>query len=589
VTHRAPSPRPSWAGSPAAVRASFWPLLLIGLITAAIYAQTAWFPFINFDDDVHIYDNPHVRTGLTWGNVQWAFGVHGPSQWHPLAWLSHQVDASLFGVDRTNNSAGGHHLVNVLLHLANVGLTFLCVQQLTGRSEPALLTAALFAVHPLNVESVVWISERRNTSSLLFVLLTLLAYLRYVRDPRRSAYLVVCLCHAAALMCKPLAVTTPCLLLLIDVWPLQRWRCDAAVARRCGLLFIEKLPLFALSLGAGVLTIYCQRDASAFRSAALLPWPVRIENALIAYTDYLWTTVWPVGLSVFYPHWGLLLDHPAERLFWPAMASAVVLVVITLACVGLRRRLPWLLLGWLWFLGTLAPMIGLLQVGSQQRADRYTYLSNLGLFIGVAASLPWAQLRQGRYWRLSVAVPSLIVLALAGCAWLQTSVWQDSVTLYESALLVNPRNAVAHHNAGQALTERGEFERALAHYEAALEIQPDYALAHYNVGVLKQDLGDVKTALEHFQQSLKLDPSYADAWIRRGSVWSRFQQYDLAIADFEQASRLQPRNPSPHYNIGLIREHLGQHDLARIAFEQALIADPTFAPARSKLQNKPLS
>lgn len=588
VTHPSPVDRRTLPGSLSDRRPSHGPLLLVLTVTAAVYLQTAWFPFVNFDDDVHVYDNPHVRTGLTWANLQWAFGVHGPSQWHPLAWISHQIDVSLFGVDRTDNSAGGHHLVNLLLHLVNVVLVFAFVRKLTGRQEPALLTAALFGVHPLNVESVAWISERRNTACLMFILLSLLMYLRYARQRRVRDYLGVCGCHAAALMCKPLAVTTPCLLLLLDVWPLLRWNRDpAAGGRSRWQLIAEKLPLFALSIGAGVLTILCQRDANAIRSEELLPLPVRVENALIAYAEYLRTTIWPQGLSVFYPHPGTLQANAAGALFWPAAGSAALLAAITLACLWQRKRLPWLLLGWLWFLGTLLPMIGLLQVGEQQRADRYTYLSNLGLYFGVAASIPWPRLGSSRFWRPSVVLPSIVVLALAACAWLQTTVWSNSVTLFESALLVDNRNALAHLNLGQALAERGNAGRAVTHYEAALAIQPRYGLAHFNLGVVQQDHGQIASALDHYNQALSADPSHADAWIRRGSVWSALQRFDLAIADFEQASRLQPQNPTPHYNIGLVREFLGQHDLARAEFERAVQADPAFEPAQSRLQNSP--
>ncbi|MBS0204809.1 MAG: tetratricopeptide repeat protein [Planctomycetes bacterium] len=567
--------------------------VIVGL-TAVVYGQTLGFEFVNFDDDAHVFRNVHVRTGWTADNVRWAFGIHGPSQWHPLAWLSHQTDAAVFGANTGDSSASGHHAINVLLHLFNVVLVFLCFRDITGQTIPALLSAAAFGLHPLNVESVAWISERRNVLCLGFYLMSIRAYWRYVHHGGRGNYLILCILHAAALMAKPLAVTLPCVLWMLDVWPLRRFSRREALpvdASSTGIVrngwigaIVDKLPLLLLSVISCVLTVECQQAAGVVSSLKLLPFGARMENALAAYGDYLRDFVWPVQLCVFYPHPAIMnVRDPAAQVF-SACIGATFLITITVLSYIDRRARPWLLFGWLWFLGTLVPMIGLVQVGVQQRADRYLYLPMLGLLLALTTSLPWDWICQ-RTWskRLAAAAYSLLVLALAFRTWNQVATWRDSLTLFEQALAVNAENPFAHLNAGIARQERGESDRAAVHYSAALRLKPDYALAHYNLGVLEWELGRQQSAASHFHESIRLDSQHADAWVRRGAYFGMNGQLDLAEHDFLEASRIDPEHADAVFNLGLIREHRGQLESARESYQEALRRDPAFARAADAL------
>ncbi|MBI1349339.1 tetratricopeptide repeat protein [bacterium] len=525
---------------------------LLLLLTAAIYWPVANYEFVNFDDDVHVYDNPHVNTGVNTSNVVWAFGIHGPSQWHPLAWISHQLDCQLFGANRDPKSAGWHHLVNLCLHLGCIVLLFRFIEQLTGRSEPALLVAALFALHPLNVEAVAWISERRTVLCLFLMLAALLIWLQYAARPTISRYLIVALLLAMALMAKPMAVTFPCLLLMLDVWPLKRWSSGSA-----GKLIVEKLPLFGLSLVSSVLTVWCQQADGIISSMSALPLPLRLANAVMAYANYLRDTVYPWNLSVFYPHPALTGNFSLEASRLPILISTVLLLTVTYLCWRWRTRSPWLLFGWCWFLGTLVPMIGLVQSGYQQRADRYTYLPNIGLYLAVAASLPWATGSPRVRQRLSYGCIGVLVI-LTVLTSLQVSVWHSSQTLFEQALIANPRNSWAHLNAGQAAQERNELDLAEQHFQMALAIQPDYGLAHYNLGVIAYDRGQYDQALAHFQEAVRLDARNADAWVRLGAMLGQSGNVEEAERCFVTALQMEPENIHARSNLEVLKSLNGR-------------------------------
>lgn len=567
-------------------------LAVILLLTGFVYGQTLWFPFVNFDDDVHVYRNPHVRSGLSFDNLRWAFEIHGPSQWHPLAWISHQLDSQFFGATVDGAHASGHHAVNLLLHLCNVVLVYMTFRRLLGRGEPALLSAALFAVHPLNVESVAWVSERRNLLCLLFSLSAVLAYARYARRESWSSYLTVCGLLTAALMAKPLAVTLPCVFWLLDVWPLQRWSktievqtSSPLVARLWGrwLPHLDKMPLLALSAGSGVLTILCQEADGILSSLDALPLNIRVLNACAAYGQYLLGLVWPERLSVFYPHPSFVGLDPWQVLLAPAIAGIAALLLVTLFAVLVRRRWPWWLVGWLWFVGTLVPMIGLIQSGTQQRADRYVYLPMLGLLLVMTASLPWHRWQTIKARWCSTSVATIIVLLLAIRAWDQVGTWHDSVTLFEHALDIDEHNHWAHLNAGLARQERGDLEAADRHYAAALAIEPGYDLAHYNLGVLKYDRGDLRGAASHFAQTLRLNPRMADAWVRLGILHGNTGRLDLAEQAFRTASEINPEHVEAWSNLGVLYEHQQDFRRARVAYQAALRIDPQFQAAREGL------
>jgi protein O-mannosyl-transferase len=525
------------------------------LLTAFIYWPVVGFEFVNFDDDVHVYNNPYVKTGLNAENLRWAFGIHGPSQWHPLAWMSHQLDCHLFGAGRDAKSAGWHHLVNLLLHLGCMVLLAQFIARLTGRTERALLVVALFGLHPLNVESVAWISERRTVLCVLCLLAALLAWLRYTARPSGMWYLAAGVCFTLALLAKPLAVTFPCLLLLLDVWPLQRWRSEHSSARPlriAGRLIVEKLPFFGLSFVSSLLTVWCQQSEGIISSWTALPLQQRLANAVLAYGNYLRDTIWPWNLSVFYPHPALTgeLETPGTQM--AILFAGLTLAAITVIGWKLRRRSPWLLFGWFWFLGTMVPMIGLVQSGIQQRADRYTYLPNIGLYLAVAASLPWATGSPATRKRLVWACGAL-VLVLAMLTRLQLDVWSSSRTLFEQALIVNPRNSLAHLNAGQAALEANETDVAESHFQAALLIQPDYGLAHYNLGVIAYERGQFDQAFQQFQSAVQCDPRHADAWVRLGAMFAQAGRFDDAERCFTEALQIEPEHAHAGHNLNLLK------------------------------------
>ncbi len=524
----------------------------IGLAAAvlAIYGQTLHFKFVNFDDDVHVSENIHVTTGVTLSNLQWDFGIHGPSQWHPLAWLSHQLDCTWFGLN-----PGGHHLTSVLLHLAASMLLFLTLQRLLANWGIAAFTAAAFAVHPLNVESVAWISERRNVLCAVFCLLTIWSHISYARRPSTLRYAVVLWWHAAALMSKPLAVTLPCVLLLLDFWPLARQRAgseDGPPATSIGRLVLEKIPLLVLSFGAGILTILCQRAVGTIATFDAIPLPLRITNAVAAYGWYLQKLIWPIGLGAFYPHPALVDAAPWPKLMPTATASLIVLLAITILAVRYRREQPWLLLGWLWFLGVMVPMIGIMQVGEQQQADRYAYLPLIGLFL-ILACAGSALMRVSR--RLRTVVASLACVALCGwtlLAYQQASIWRDSTTLFSHTIEVTERNHWAHNNLGLALLRQRKLLEAVAQFHQAILAVPSYALAHYNLGVALHELGHRDAARRELETSLRLDPTNSLAHQRLAALLIELGELPEAVAHFREAARLAPSDGQANFNLGLV-------------------------------------
>lgn len=519
------------------------------LAIAAIYGQTLNFKFVNFDDDVHVTENTSVNTGLTLSNLAWDFGIHGPSQWHPLAWLSHQLDCEWYGL-----SSGGHHATSVALHLTGAIVLFLTLQRLLNAWGTAAFTATAFAVHPLNVESVAWVSERRNVLCGVFCMLTIWAYIAYSRHRTAAHYCLVVLGHAAALMSKPLAVTLPCVLLLIDYCnprlrdeghetPLSRgdnWR-----------LICEKIPLFAMSIGASILTIWCQQAVGTVATFAAISLPLRVANAFWAYGWYVWKLIWPFGLGVFYPHPALVDAQPWSRLAIPAAISAVVLLIISIVAIRLYRRAPWFLFGWLWFLGVMVPMIGIIQVGDQQQADRYSYLPSIGIFLilGCAGST-LAQV--SREWKTIVRIVS--VLAITGwsvAATYQASYWRDSVSLFSHTLEVTERNHLAHNNLGFAFLKQGKLPAAVRQFSLAIQAVPNYALAHYNLGVAFDEQGHADAARRELETSLRLNARNAQAHQRLASVLMRSGEYSAAITHFRNAVQLAPDDGITCFNLGL--------------------------------------
>lgn len=586
--------------------------LLLAVITLALYNPVSRHPFINYDDDRYVTENPQVRAGLTWGSVSWALTSTEQGNWHPLAWISHEIDVSLFRLN-----PAGHHFTSVLLYALNAILLFLLLGRATGRAVPSLFVAILFAVHPINVESVAWIAERKNVLCTFFFLLTLIAYGWYARKPCWQRYLAVLAGFAAGLASKPMVITLPCVLLLWDYWPLGRVR-DADFksatlpAYSWAQLVIEKIPLFALSTASAVITVYAQRAGGAVRSIAQFSFGVRVENAICAYAMYLWKMVWPIRLALVYPHRG---DSLAE---WRVLLATLVLIAISAAVYRLRAR-RYLPVGWLWFLGTLVPVIGLVQVGDAAMADRYACIPLIGIFIMIAfGAADFAAARNiGVVWQAVPAIAVAIFFALL--CHRQIEYWQSSERLWAHTLAITQNNFIAEDNLGGALVMEGNAEEAFPHFEAASRINPQDPMSRMNIGAYLQSHGHLdkavtqyKTAIgltsdtglrsqayanlggaqralgvdeaaqQSFDEALQLNPNQASAWFGKGLFEQKQGRLDEAIADFSRAVALQPTGE--HYlDLGRSLQHAGRLPEAAGAYRRALKLSPNLTEAQQAL------
>ncbi len=483
--------------------------LALVLIVAACYWPAGRLGFVNFDDPLYVTGNPHVQAGLTWEGFLWAFQDMGSSNWHPLTWLSHMLDWSLFGAD-----ARGHHLTNVLLHGLNTLLLFTALSALTGAPGRSACVAALFAVHPVNVESVAWVAERKNLLSTALGLMALQGWAAYVRRPGWKQYLPVAACHGLGLMAKPMLVTLPFLLLLMDYWPCRRmaFRGSPLPFSR---LVLEKVPLLALSAASVAVTFAAAAEGGALKTLDHFPLGLRLANALNAYLLYIGKLLWPFDLAVFYP-------YAAPSLLRTALAAALI-GGMTLLALGKARQAPWLPTGWFWYLGTLVPVIGLVQVGRQSMADRYAYVPFIGLFmilVWLSAGLParlqsWTTGGAGRR-RAAFRVPAIAALIATVVFWgalsqRQLVHWQSSRALFEQALAVNPVNDIAHNNLAHALFQEGDWEGAIAHFREAIRINPRYANAYDNLGTVLDRQGRTREAVGQYRLALALEPGHAGA------------------------------------------------------------------------------
>ncbi|HMF10375.1 MAG TPA: tetratricopeptide repeat protein, partial [Thermoanaerobaculia bacterium] len=507
-TSAAPAPR-SKPG-----RAVF--LALLALLTVGALWPVLRNAFILYDDNVYVTANRHVLAGLSWSGVRWAFTSGYGANWHPLTWISHMTDASLFGL-----KPWGHHATSLLLHVASTMLLFLALRSLTGRSWPSAWVAGLFAVHPAHVESVAWISERKDVLSAAFWFATLGAYGSWVRKPNLPRYFLVLLLYAAGLMSKPMVVTLPFVLLLLDDWPLGRF-CGGARIRVLARLLLEKAPLLALAALASVVTFFVQRAGGAVGTLEKYPPGVRFANALVAYVRYLKMFVWPSRLAIFYPHPGSSL--PALEV----AGAGLLLAAITAGAILVRRRAPYVFVGWFWFVGTLVPVIGLVQVGNQALADRYTYVPFVGLFLAVAWGVDTlvAGWRRPQLALAACAGASLLAFAVVSAA--QVRSWKDSETVFLHAIAVTPPNIVARNNLGNYYNETNRPAEALPHLYEALGINPRSWEAYNNLGHSLFELGRYEEAGAHFAEALRLHPGDAAALNNLARV--RFVQGEIAVS-----------------------------------------------------------
>jgi tetratricopeptide (TPR) repeat protein len=595
-----------------------WTLLIYLILVLTIFIvfyQVRNFDFVNYDDPVYITRNRPVNTGLTFQGLIWAFTTGHAGNWHPLTWLSHMLDCQLFG-----NRPGWHHLTNLLLHIANSLLLFAVLKRMTRALWQSAFVAALFALHPLHVESVAWVSERKDVLSTLFWMLTIAAYLRYVEKPGVARYLLTLLMLALGLMAKPMLVTLPFVLLLLDYWPLNRFQKQVAEDteqhnHRHGKtplqsLVLEKVPFFVLVIISSVVTFLVQRTGGAVKRIEAIPLMSRMANAFVSYLEYIAKTIWPARLAAFYP-------HPGSKLpIWQTITAAIVLLAITICVFRLRRTRKYLPAGWFWYIGTLVPVIGLVQVGDQAMADRYTYVPLIGLFIIIAWGVPDI-LRKWQYRKITLTVSSgLVISALVVCSSLQTSYWRNSIALFKHALEVTEDNYVAYFCMTESLRQQGEKALALYYNSQSVRIKPDYLEAHNGLGIGLLEAGRIEDAISQFKMMLNIKPDFVEACANLGYAYYLKGDLDNAIEYSKQAlqkndiltargnlavalldkGRLEeateqfhkilqkfPDQPEAHNGLGTALSRQGRYDEAIAHLNQAIRINPNYTAARDNL------
>ena len=549
--------------------------LLLILITLALYNPVTRAPFLNYDDATHVTDNLHVRSGLTWNTVVWAFRTSEAADWHPITWMSHALDCQLFGLN-----PAGHHTINIFLHVANVVLLFLILASAMGLVWRSLIVAAFFALHPINVESVAWISERKDVLSMFFFLVALAAYGWYVRRPSVGRYLAVTFAYALGLMTKAQVITFPFALLLLDYWPLYRLgppmashplgaepAGEPARTHTFWKLVWEKAPWFALSAVSAVITMKVEAAATQ----AKLPLWIHFGNAAISYVRYLGKAFWPVNLALVYPHPQLGISIPV------ALLSAIAILALTAVAVIFRRRRPYFV-GWFWFLGTLVPMIGLVQISIHSMADRYAYIPLLGIFVIVC----WGVADLLESWHVPAAVPACValavLLALGFALHRQVGFWDDNLTLWTHTLEITQGNYTAEDSVGTALLAEGRVEEAVPHFQRARLLRPDDVIATLNLATYAQMRGDYPAALDGYAKVPRFTvlPSLrATARVNSGYAHYSLQQFDLAQRDFEAGLNLQPENSPAYRGLGLLAQRSGDIDGAIKNYDHSVELQPS--------------
>lgn len=588
--------------------------LSLVFLTAAAFEPVRHNDFVNYDDNIYVTENRNVTVGLTADSIVWAFTTSDVSNWHPLTWLSHQLDCELFGLNPF-----WHHMTSLVFHIANTLLLFWVLNRMTKALWASAFVAAAFALHPLHVESVAWVSERKDVLSTFFWMLTMAAYIRYAEKPKVGRYLLVAAALCLGLMAKPMLVTLPFVLLLLDYWPLGRFRHQSLVesesspyksATALGLI-IEKIPLLIIVIISCVVTYLVQQGGGAIRLSETFPLKLRIANALISYISYIAKMFYPASLAVLYP-------HPGESLpLWQSYISLAILVFVSALVILAIRKHPYLFVGWFWYLGVLVPVVGFVQAGVQAMADRYTYISSIGIFIMLA----WGFARLFRKWsfpKLPAAVlPGVLIVAMLICTRMQLRYWRDSFTLFKHALDVTENNYIMHSNFGGALFQKGRFDEAIDHFEQALKINPVFADARRDIGfvLLKQQKtdqaiaafeqalqmkkdwpeiynylglayaqkGQFEPAVEKYNHALKLKPDYAEAMKNLGIALERLGQTQQAVENWQKALRLEPYNLDANYNMGLFMVSTGDYEKAAAYFTAVIDEKPDWAEAKYNL------
>jgi Flp pilus assembly protein TadD len=556
--------------------------LCLIVVTLTVFWQVQQCQFLSFDDDDYVTDNPNVKAGLTFKGVTWAFTTFHASNWHPLTWLSHMLDCELFGLNPR-----WHHLTNLLFHILNTLLLFLVLKRMTGAPWGSSFVAALFALHPLHVESVAWVAERKDVLSTFFWMLTMWAYIRYVERPGINRYLVVLIFCAMGLMSKPIFVTLPFVLLLLDYWPLGRLPFGQSGDHRLKYyallkssdsksivfgLVLEKIPLFVLVVISSVLTFFAQQKGGTVKTIQLFPFEDRIANALLSYVGYIGKMIWPHHLGILYP-------YPNEFPFWGIAGAGLLLVGISVLVICAVLRYPYLLVGWLWYLGTLVPVIGLVQVGMQSMADRYTYLPFIGLFIIIAKGIPDI-LATWSYRKMVLVISAGVLLFIFMIVTrYQIQHWQNNMTLFQHTVNVTSNNFLIHNKLGNLLTQQGKFNEATHHYYEALRINPNFVESHNNIGNALFRQGKIEEAISHYRKALENTPHYADAHNNLGVALARQGKFQEATIHFSEALRINSDFAEAHNNLGVLLAQQGETQKAKAHFTEAVRIRPDYAEA----------
>jgi Flp pilus assembly protein TadD len=551
-------------------------LILLGLaiVTFGIYAQVIGHRFITFDDGTYIQENPMVNRGVTLAGLAWAFTTFHQANWHPLTWIAHMIDSQLFGM-----IAGGHLLVSALIHATNTLLLFWFLLRTTHARWSSALVAALFALHPLHVESVAWAAERKDTLSTFFGLLSLIAYVRYTEAPSLRRYAWTAITLALGLLAKPMLVTWPFVMLLLDYWPLGRFNFTSRreVATKLWPLVREKIPLFALVTASAVVTFVAQSHGGAVRTFTEAPITLRLSNALVSYPKYLLLACWPNDLAVNYPF------REAGIPAWQIIGAALLLIAVTAFCFSQRNIRPYLIVGWLWFLGTLVPVIGVVQVGAQTMADRYFYIPSIGLFIAIVFGLADIAERQRVAPWVSAAIANVVLLALATLTNAQIHLWSDSFTLFQHALAVTPPNFTIEDTLGVALGRNSRYDDAAAHFQKALKIRPDFYDALFNMGVIRFYQGRLPEAVEYYQAAIHSQPGAPKAHMQLALVLWNQNREEAACDEMRRASQLAPKDAMIRSDLGLALARLGRIPEAIDQLHEALRLNPYSAEAHNNL------
>lgn len=562
-------------------------------IVLTIITFVAFFPllgneFINYDDNLYITDNPHVKAGVTIESIEWAFTTGHTGNWHPLTWISLMIDSQIYGLN-----AWGYHLTNLLLHFANTLFLFFIIRRITGGTWQSAFVAALFALHPLHVESVAWAAERKDVLSTLFWMLTMWAYVRYTETLKVDIYLLTALFLVLGLMAKPMLVTLPVVMLLLDYWPLgrlqlKRSRSQGMRDRQMGpgtirrkmsfvQLVLEKIPFFVLAIGSSIATFIAQREGGSVSSLEVLPINLRLANAVVSYVTYIEKLLWPSGLVIFYP-------HPYDKLAALNVAgSALLLIFLTALALWFIRQKPYVAFGWFWYVGTLIPVIGIVQVGAQAMADRYTYVPLIGLFIIAAWGIPefigkWSSRKTiFAFGGVTLLVP------LAVTTFSQVRLWHDNILLFRYTLQSTSDNWTAHLQLGIAETARQNYDEAVKQYTEALRLRPYHVDVHYGLGVALAGLGKNEEAVTHYNEALRLRPDYARGHNDLGVALGKLGRLDEAITHYSEALRLDSEYIGAHNNLGIAFGMQGKNQEAVAQFSDALRLDPGFADAHNNL------